>query len=40
MMRGEPIFEIHAERDSQLQATLEYSNTNSARRLVRYAAGS
>lgn len=34
VMRGEPIFEIHAESDSQLQAALEYSN--SVRRLVRY----
>ena len=35
VMRGEPIFEIHAESDSQLQAALEYSN--SVPRLVRYA---
>ncbi|MGD1027362.1 hypothetical protein [Candidatus Binatus soli] len=34
VMRGEPIFEIHAESDSQLQAALEYSN--SVRHLVRY----
>jgi thymidine phosphorylase len=40
VMRGEPIFEIHAESDSQLQAALEYNNTNSARRLVRYTEGS
>ena len=33
--RGEPIFEIHAESDAQLQAALEYSN--SVRRLVLYA---
>ena len=35
VMRGEPIFEIHAESDSQLQAALEYSN--SVRRLLHYA---
>ncbi len=35
--QGEPIFEIHAESDSQLQAALEYSN--SVRRLVRYDEG-
>jgi thymidine phosphorylase len=33
--RGEPIFEIHAESDAQLQAALEYSNP--VRRLIRYA---
>ncbi len=33
--RGEPIFEIHAESDAQLQAALEYGN--SVRRLIRYA---
>jgi hypothetical protein len=37
-MRGVPIFEIHAESDSQLQAALEYAN--SAQRLVRDAEGS
>ncbi len=35
VMRGEPIFEIHAESDAQLQAALEYAN--SVRRLLRYA---
>ncbi len=33
--RGEPIFEIHAESDAQLQAALEYGD--SVRRLIRYA---
>jgi thymidine phosphorylase len=37
VMRGEPIFEIHAESDAQLQAALEYAN--SAPRLLRYAEG-
>jgi hypothetical protein len=36
-MRSEPIFEIHAESDSQLQAALEYSN--SVPRPLRYAEG-
>jgi thymidine phosphorylase len=36
VMRNEPVFDIHAESDSQLQAALEYSNTDSARGLVRY----
>jgi len=35
--QGEPIFEIHTESETQLQAALEYSN--SVRRLVRYAEG-
>jgi thymidine phosphorylase len=37
VMQGEPIFEVHAESDSQLQATLEYSN--SVQCLVRYDEG-
>ena len=37
VMRGEPIFEIHAESDTQLQAALEYSN--SVRHLIRYDDG-
>jgi thymidine phosphorylase len=38
VMQGEPLFEIHAESDSQLQAALEYSN--SVPHLVRYDEGS
>ncbi len=38
VMRGEPIFEIHAESNSQLQAALEYSD--SVRHLVCYEEGS
>ncbi len=38
VMQGEPIFEIHAESDSQLQAALDYSN--SVQHLVRYDEGS
>jgi len=34
VMRGDPIFEIHAESDSQLRAALEYSN--SVQNLIRY----
>jgi thymidine phosphorylase len=37
VMRNEPVFDIHAESDSQLQAALEYGN--SVRRLIRYAEG-
>jgi hypothetical protein len=33
--QGEPIFEVHADSDAQLQAALEYSN--SVRRMLRYA---
>jgi thymidine phosphorylase len=38
VMRGEPIFEIHADSDSQLKVALEYSD--SVRHLVRYEEGS
>lgn len=38
-MRAAPIFELHAESDSQLQAALEHSYLNSVRRVVRSAEG-